>query len=224
MMNHPLISIKDVSKIYDSKESPLKVLDAINITIKRGEYLAIVGKSGSGKSTLLNILSGIDYPSTGSVTINGTEITRLGESKLAKWRGKNIGIVFQFFQLIPTLTIAENLNLAMEFVNVIPKKERKNRILELLSQVGIVDHSDKLPLTLSGGEQQRAAIARALANDPNIIIADEPTGNLDSVTTESVYELLHSLAKKGKTVIVVTHEPDAATRFNRTLTMVDGKI
>lgn len=223
-MSNIIISLSNVTKTFQTKERTFTAINAVDLEINRGEYIAITGKSGSGKSTLLNMITGIDYPTTGTVKINDIEIKQLTESKLAKWRGKNVGIVFQFFQLIPTLTINENLLLAMEFVDVIPVKERKQRAINLLAQVGIADHFNKMPAALSGGEQQRAAIARALANKPDLLIADEPTGNLDSKTTENIYQLLKSLARSGKTVIVVTHEQVIARGFDRILTMSDGKI
>ena len=223
-MNKCIISLQDVTKEFNSKERAFTALKHISLDIDQGEYLAITGKSGSGKSTLLNMLTGIDHPNQGTIMVNGVDINKLNESKLALWRGKNIGIVFQFFQLIPTLTISENMMLAMEFVNTIPKKERAKRIAQLLDQVGIANQVNKMPATLSGGEQQRAAIARALANNPGIIVADEPTGNLDSKTTDSINTLLRSLATAGKTVIVVTHEKETARQYNRTISIFDGTI
>ncbi len=190
----------------------------------RGEYVAIVGKSGSGKSTLLNMITGIDRPSQGSVTISSTAVHTLSESRLAKWRGENIGIVFQFFQLIPTLSILENLLLAMDFVDKVPKPDRRARASALLAQVGLAGHAGKLPAAISGGEQQRAALARALANDPPILIADEPTGNLDSRTALAVQSLFRDLVQDGKTVIVVTHEQDAAACYERTISLADGAV
>lgn len=218
------IQLKQVSKSFESAAGRFEALKNINLSIGRGEYVAIIGKSGSGKSTLLNMLTGIDHPSQGTVTINSSAIHTFDESRLAAWRGANIGIVFQFFQLIPTLGILENLLLAMDFVNVIPKQERKPRAAMLLAQVGISQHAAKLPAALSGGEQQRAAIARALANDPPILVADEPTGNLDSKTAASIQSLFVELIGKGKTVIVVTHENVSATRYDRIFTLTDGVI
>lgn len=178
------IQFNQVSRWFESASVRFDALKNIDLNIEQGKHVAIVGKSGSGKSTLLNMLTGIDHPSQGTVKINSTEVHTLNESSLAEWRGKNVGIVFQFFQLIPTLTIEENILLAMDFVNVIPDRERTKRAGSLLAQMGISEQADKLPAALSGGEQQRAAIARALANDPPILVADEPTGNLDSKTTE----------------------------------------
>lgn len=218
------IQLKGVSKWFESAAGRFEALKNIDLSIGRGEYVAIVGKSGSGKSTLLNMLTGIDHPSQGTVTINTSEIHTLDESRLAAWRGANIGIVFQFFQLIPTLSVLENLLLAMDFVNVIPRTERKQRAATLLAQVGISQHAAKLPAALSGGEQQRAAIARALANDAPILVADEPTGNLDSKTAESIQSLFVELVGMGKTVIVVTHEHASDTKYDQIFVLNDGQI
>ncbi len=218
------IQFNHVSRWFESASGRFDALKNIDLHIEQGKDVAIAGKSGSGKSTLLNMLTGIDHPSQGTVKINSTDVHTLNESSLAEWRGKNVGIVFQFFQLIPTLTIAENILLAMDFVNVIPGRERTKRAGELLAQVGISPHADKLPAALSGGEQQRAAIARALANDPPILVADEPTGNLDSKTTEIILNLFTELVGAGKTVIVVTHEKVSKTKYNRVITLKDGAI
>jgi len=222
-MSHYL-QFKQVSKWFESAAGRFDALKAIDLTIKQGEYIAVVGKSGSGKSTLLNMLTGIDHPSQGTVTINDTDLHQLNETQLAQWRGANIGIVFQFFQLVPTLTVLENLLLAMDFVNVIPKPQRRQRAQTLLAQVGISEHADKLPAALSGGQQQRAAIARALANDPPILVADEPTGNLDSSTAEAIQCLFAQLLASGKTVIVVTHEDVSRYEYHRLITLHDGLI
>lgn len=219
-----MIELRNVSKTYPGAGSGFTALNRVNLQFPAGEFAAIVGKSGSGKSTLLNMLTGIDRPSEGAVLISGTEVQALGESELARWRGKTIGIVFQFFQLVPTLTVLENVLLAMDFVGVVPRSERRRRAEMLLEQVGIGRHAHKLPSALSGGEQQRAAIARALANDPPILVADEPTGNLDSRTAEAVQNLFRTLATAGKTVIVVTHDMSAAAAFERVITLKDGAI
>jgi putative ABC transport system ATP-binding protein len=218
------IRFDQVSKWFESAAGRFDALKNIDLMIGQGERVAIVGKSGSGKSTFLNMLTGIDHPSQGTVAINSTEVHTLNESRLATWRGANIGIVFQFFQLIPTLSIRENLLLAMDFVNVIPRKERARRAETLLAQVAVSQHADKLPAALSGGEQQRAAIARALANDPPILVADEPTGNLDSKTAEAIQKLFVRLARSGKTVIVVTHEKVSDSNYDRIITLNDGII
>lgn len=223
-MGQSLIELREVTKQFPSSGGAVPVLKNINFTVDQGEFLAIVGKSGSGKSTLLNMITGIDHPSQGTVTINSTEVHTLNESRLAKWRGENIGFVFQFFQLIPTLRIRENLLLAMDFVGRIPKNERTHRAEALLEQVGIAQHADKLPAALSGGEQQRAAIARALVNDPPILVADEPTGNLDSKTTEAIQSLFVDLVDNGKTVIVVTHEDVSNSDYSRIISLSDGAV
>ncbi len=219
-----MIELQKISKTYRGAGEGFTALNQVSLQFSSGVFAAIIGKSGSGKSTLLNMLTGIDHPSTGKVVINDTDVHTLGESELASWRGKNIGIVFQFFQLIPTLTVLENVLLAMDFVNAIPKHERRQRAEMLLRQMGIVQQGRKLPSALSGGEQQRAAIARALANDPPILVADEPTGNLDSHTTEVVQKLFRELADAGKTVIVVTHDISASARFERVITLKDGTV
>jgi putative ABC transport system ATP-binding protein len=218
------IQFKKISKSFESAAGRFDALKNIDLNIGQGEYLAVVGKSGSGKSTLLNMLTGIDHPSQGTVTINSTDVHALNESQLAKWRGENTGIVFQFFQLIPTLTILENLQLAMDFVNIIPKGDRKKRAESLLVQVDISEHANKFPSALSGGEQQRAAIARALANNPPVVVADEPTGNLDSKTTEAIQELFAQLHSNGKTVVVMTHENVSNYEYDRVITLNDGFV
>lgn len=223
-INTNFIQLTNLSKRYDSPAGHFNALSNINIAIDKGEHVAIVGKSGSGKSTLLNMLTGIDHPNEGRVSINDTTVHSMNESRLASWRGENIGIVFQFFQLIPTLTILENILIAMDFVNIIPKNEREERAKMLLAQIGIESHIDKLPAALSGGEQQRAAIARALANNPPILVADEPTGNLDSVTTGAIHKLFIDLVAAGKTVIVVTHERESIQEYNRIITLKDGMV
>jgi putative ABC transport system ATP-binding protein len=219
-----LLRIKNVTKSFNSSGKTFDALKNVNLKIREGEFIAITGKSGSGKSTLLNIITGIDHPSQGSVVINGIQVHTLNETHLAKWRGKNIGIVFQFFQLIPTLSIFENLILAMDLVDIIPKKEREERAKSLLKRVGILKHRNKLPSALSGGEQQRAAIARSLINNPPILVADEPTGNLDSKTTEVIGKLFSDFVKEGKTIIVVTHEKELGSDYNRVITLKDGFI
>lgn len=220
----PLIAVERLTKTYAGADGGYTALRDISLEFGAGEQVAIIGKSGSGKSTLLNMLTGIDHPSQGRVMVDGVDLQCLDESALASWRGRTIGIVFQFFQLIPTLTILENLLLAMDFVKAIPRADRQRRARRLLEQVGISGQADKLPAALSGGEQQRAAIARALANDPPIVVADEPTGNLDSQTAEAIQRLLQQLANAGKAVIVVTHDPAARTRFARVVELKDGAV
>ena len=219
-----LIELSRVTKSFPLGSGTFQALKNVSLSIPKGQLIAITGKSGSGKSTLLNIIAGIDKPSEGNVSINGVQVEKLSESALATWRGKNIGVVFQFFQLLPTLTILENVMLPMDFCNSYPKKERKERALALLEQVNIKEQADKLPSTLSGGQQQRVAIARALANDPPVIIADEPTGNLDSQTATSIFELFAALTRSGKTVIIVTHEKDFSSYFENVIAIADGVI
>ncbi len=219
-----MIRLTGITRIFPGSSGNFTALDNITLQFEKDTFAAVVGKSGSGKSTLLNMLTGIDHPDSGTVTINGTQVHDLDESRLATWRGANVGIVFQFFQLIPTLTIRENLLLAMDFVDAIPKRERSARANALLEQVGIAMHADKFPAALSGGEQQRAAIARALANDPPILVADEPTGNLDSRNASAIHALFRQLVKAGKTVIVVTHEEVSSAGYDRVVTLRDGVL
>jgi putative ABC transport system ATP-binding protein len=219
-----LIDLQQVSKTYHAASGPFAALRNVTLQVRHGQMIAVTGKSGSGKSTLLNILSGIDHASSGTVSIAGASPLNMAENQLALWRGKTIGVVFQFFQLLPTLTVLENVMLPMEFCNTFPAKERVSRALALLERVGIRDQAGKLPVTLSGGQQQRAAIARALANDPLVIVADEPTGNLDSHTARSIFQLFKRLAAGGKTIVIVTHETEFSDMFETTVTLEDGQI
>jgi putative ABC transport system ATP-binding protein len=223
-LDDALIDLQQMVKTYETPSGPFPALKDITLRILPGEFVAVVGKSGSGKTTLLNVLAGIDRPTDGTILIRGTRIDLLSESQLAEWRGRTIGLVFQFFQLLPTLTIVENVMLPMDFVEAVPTAKRRTRALELLENVGIADQADKLPTALSGGQQQRAAIARALANDPPILMADEPTGNLDEATRKSVLELFARLNSNGRTIIVVTHERDISAYTDRQLTLVDGCV
>jgi putative ABC transport system ATP-binding protein len=224
MPEQPIISLKSVSKVFGTGGNGQSVLNGISLEVGRGEHVAVVGRSGSGKSTLLNMITGIDLPSAGIVEVDGKDWNRMSESGRSAWRGRNIGIVFQFFQLIPTLTVRDNLLLAMEFVGKIPGRDRKGRIDLLLGKTGIPGHAGKYPGQLSGGEQQRAAIARALANDPPLVVADEPTGNLDSVNSDLIFDLFNSLTAEGKAVIVVTHERQLKPGFDRILEIRDGRL
>ena len=219
-----MISLQQVSKTYETPAGKFSALNQINLEIQPGEFVGVVGKSGSGKSTLLNMVAGIDRPSSGSVAVAGTEIHALSENKLAVWRGRNVGFVFQFFQLLPTLTAAENVMLPMDFCKTLPFRERRKRALSLLERVAVTRHADKLPATLSGGEQQRVAIARALANEPPLVLADEPTGNLDSVTATAILDLFRDMANQGTTVVIATHEADIARVIDRKIEISDGTI
>ncbi|MUT67428.1 ATP-binding cassette domain-containing protein [Paenibacillus sp. NEAU-GSW1] len=219
-----LISINRVSKRYDTPSGSFMALREVSLEVRKGEFVAIVGKSGSGKSTLINLITGIDTPSSGKVNVASKAIHALSQEQLAIWRGINVGVIFQFFQLLPTLTVAENVMLPMDFCRTYPARERRERAISLLSKVGIAEQADKLPADLSGGQQQRAAIARALANDPPILVADEPTGNLDSQTSDAVMQLFANLAMEGKTVVMVTHERDLSRYFTRTITLADGSV
>lgn len=219
-----IIDLRQMQKDYETPSGSFTALQDINLRIQTGEFVAIVGKSGSGKTTLLNLLAGIDRPTKGEAIIAETNLRSLTESGLAEWRGRNVGLVFQFFQLLPTLTVAENVMLPMDFAEIIPAAKRRSKALELLERVDIRDQADKLPVTLSGGQQQRAAIARALANDPPILMADEPTGNLDEATRTSILELFAKLNADGRTIIVVTHERDISRYTNRQVTLVDGRV
>lgn len=218
------IQFNEIFKRYETPAGSVTVLRDINLSIERGEFVAVIGKSGSGKSTLLNMLTGIDRPTAGQVRIGDTALQQLSESQLALWRGQNVGIVFQFFQLLPTLTLLDNVMLPMDFANKFTVRQRKLRALDLLETVGMRAHADKLPLAISGGQQQRAAIARALANDPPLLVADEPTGNLDSATAESIFNLFSDLVAQGKTIVMVTHDNDIARRATRTIVVADGTI
>jgi putative ABC transport system ATP-binding protein len=218
------IELRAATKTYLTPAGGFTALDRVTLRLDAGELVAVVGKSGSGKSTLVNLIAGIDRPTSGEVLVGGTPVHSLDESRLAAFRGRHIGVVFQFFQLLPTLTVAENVMLPMDFCATYAPAAARARSAELLERVGIQDQAHKLPATLSGGQQQRAAIARALANDPALIVADEPTGNLDSRTAEEVLSLLTGLARAGKTVVVVTHELDWIGRFDRVVTLVDGHL
>jgi len=223
-VNGHLVDLKHVVKIYEGAAGRFVALNDVNLKVKSGEFIAIVGKSGSGKSTLINVVTGIDRPTSGEVWIGGASIHTLTEEQIAVWRGRAIGVIFQFFQLLPTLTAVENVMLSMDYAGIVPRAQRAQRALHLLEQVGMVDVAHELPAALSGGQQQSIAIARALANDPPIITADEPTGNLDSKTTELVFRLFEALATSGKTILMVTHDSDLAARAQRTIVLADGEI
>jgi putative ABC transport system ATP-binding protein len=218
------IQVSDVVKTYPLAAGEVVAVDHLSLDIAQGEFVAVVGRSGSGKTTLLNLLAGIDRPTSGTVHAAGADLGALSETGLAAWRGDNVGLVFQFFQLLPTLTVAENVMLAMDFARKIPVGERRDRAQHLLERVGVGDQADKVPATLSGGQQQRAAIARALANDPPLLLADEPTGNLDSATAEAVLELFADLNTEGRTIVVVTHEREVRSIVSREVNLRDGRV
>ena len=222
--NGSLIELCSVVKAYHTGAGNFTALNGINLKIDPGEFVSIIGKSGSGKTTLINVLTGIDSPTEGEIYVNGTPIHDLSEGQMAKWRGKSIGVVFQFFQILPTLTVLENVMLPMGFANLYTRQERRERAMHLLDQVGITEHAQEFPSRLSGGLQQRAAIARALANDPPIIASDEPTGNLDSHSAETVMRLFEDLVDDGKTILMVTHDGELARRAKRTIMIADGEI
>jgi putative ABC transport system ATP-binding protein len=220
----PLISMRGVCKQYDSAAGSMAALRNITLDIGEGEFVAVIGKSGSGKTTLINLLTGIDSPTSGTIQVGATAVQTLSQQQLARWRGRSVGIVFQFFQLLPTLSVAENIMLPMDFCNSFPPRERRVRALRLLADMGIADQADKRPGALSGGQQQRAAIARALANDPPLIVADEPTGNLDSRTSAEMMTFFARLVQAGKTVVMATHERDLERYFARSVTLSDGAL
>ena len=219
-----LINLRQVVKTYQTAAGTFTALDQVDLTIGKGEFVSIVGRSGSGKTTLINLITGIDNPTRGEIYIGETAVHLLKESEKATWRGLNVGVVFQFFQLLPTLTILENVMLPMSLCNIYPGPERVERALELLDLVDLTAQGDKLPHLLSGEGQQRAAIARSLANNPLIVATDEPTGNLDSRSAETVMRLFDSLVSRGKTILMVTHDPDLAKRAGRIITLADGRV
>jgi ABC-type lipoprotein export system ATPase subunit len=219
-----LISLCDLHKDYSTAAGPFPALKGIDLSVDRGEFLTIIGKSGAGKSTMVNVISGIDRLTSGEIVIDGVALHTLSEDQVARWRGENMGVVFQFFQLLPSLNLIENITIAMDFRNSYPLKERKERALYLLEQVDIAEHAYKTPAKISGGQQQRVAIARALANDPQIILADEPTGNLDSRTAEGILDLFERFVDQGKTLLMATHDKEIAARSTRTVTIADGRI
>ncbi len=222
--NGHLIELHQVMKVYKTAAGGFTALNGIDLEIGKGEFVGIIGKSGSGKSTLINMMTGIDRPTSGEVLVGDTAVHQLNENQMARWRGRHMGIVFQFFQLLPTLSVIENVMLPMDFCNSFPLRERKQRAMDLLALVEMTDHAYKLPSALSGGQQQRVAIARALANDPPVIIADEPTGNLDSKTADSVFSLFETLASEGKTIVMVTHDSSLARRVTQTVIIADGEV
>jgi putative ABC transport system ATP-binding protein len=219
-----LIELRRVVKRFQTAAGTFTALKSVDLQVDKGEFVAIIGKSGSGKSTLVNMITGIDRPTEGEVYVAGTAVHVLNEGQLAVWRGKHLGVIFQFFQLLPTLTLLENVMLPMDFGNVGSMAERRDRAMALLERVEMTEHAHKLPSACSGGQQQRVAIARSLANDPPLILADEPTGNLDSRTAEAIFELFQGLVAAGKTICMVTHDRDLSNRVNRAIVIADGEI
>ena len=220
-----LIHLRDVRKAYKTPAGDFLALKGIDLQVQQGEFLAVVGKSGAGKSTLVNMVTGIDRPSSGEIRVGSQAIQDMSEDQIATWRGRHVGVVFQFFQLLPMLTCAQNVMMPMDFAGLYSSpRERRQRALHLLEQVGIAEHADKLPSAVSGGQRQRVAIARALANDPMLLAADEPTGNLDSKTADAMFEVFESLVAEGKTILLVTHDRDLAARATRRVHIADGQI
>jgi ABC-type lipoprotein export system ATPase subunit len=222
--DHPAILLRGVDKVYENAAGKFVALKSVDMQIDYGQFISIVGKSGSGKSTLINMISGIDFPTAGEVIVGNQPIYQMTESQRALWRGRNLGVVFQFFQLLPTLSLLENTMLPMDYCRVFSRQERPKRALDLLEAVGLADEAHKLPASMSSGQQQSAAIARALATDPSIILADEPTGNLDSRSAEKILNLFEALAANGKTILIVTHDPSITQRTDQTVILSDGEI
>ena len=224
MVENVIIDLRGVNKTFNGPAGPIEALRNVSIKVYPGEFVGVRGPSGSGKSTLINMITGIDRPTRGDVHVTGAHLNDLDENQLARWRGKNVGVIFQFFQLLPTLTVMENIILPMECCRVWKPRERPERAMRLLQQVDLADQAHKLPNTLSGGQQQRAAIARALANDPALIMGDEPTGNLDSKSADKVFYLFEDLVKQGKTFMMVTHDQGLASRIPRVVEVLDGDL
>ena len=223
-MPEPLIQITNLVKTYDTPAGPLGVLQGIDLEIGRGDFVALVGPSGGGKTTFLNMITGVDRPTSGMVSVDGVDVSNTSERKLTRWRARNIGIVFQFFQLLPTMTVLENVIMPMDFAGVHPKRDRRDKAMALLERFDVVDQAAKTPDLLSGGQQQRVSIARALANDPVLLIGDEPTGNLDHMSAAVVFETFYELQEQGHTVIIVTHDRDVVRDVPTVLTFQDGLV
>ena len=223
--NQSIIELKDIVKTFPVGDDEITILHGISLNIQQGEFVSIVGPSGNGKSTLLNMVTGIDRPSSGEVIVSGRPVHEMSENQLAKWRGQDVGIIFQFFQMLPSLSLLQNVVLPMEFANKFKRSERRERAMDLLELVGLADQANKLPSMVSGGQQQRAAIARALATDPALLIADEPTGNLDAKTAGQVFDLfVHLIEEQGKTMLMVTHDQELANQIPRKVEIVNGVI
>ena len=223
-LSEPVIELRNVVKRYAVGGGEIEILKSVSLQIGSGEFVAVVGPSGSGKSTLLNMITGIDRPTDGEVMVLGQPVHKLSENGLARWRGQCVGIIFQFFQLLPALTLLKNVILPMDLAGKYSPRERRERSLHLLDMVGLADHANKLPSMVSGGQQQRAAIVRALANDPPLIVADEPTGNLDQETAHRIFDLFQQFVAGGKTMVVVTHDKDLAQTVPRKIEIADGQI
>ena len=220
-----IIELRDIVKTFPVGDDEITILHGISLNIQQGEFVSIVGPSGNGKSTLLNMVTGIDRPSDGEVIVSGRPVHAMSENELAKWRGQEVGIIFQFFQMLPSLSLLQNVVLPMEFANKFKRSERRERAIDLLELVGLADQANKLPSMVSGGQQQRAAIARALATDPALLIADEPTGNLDAKTAGQVFDLfVHLIEEQGKTMLMVTHDQELANQIPRKVEIVNGVI
>ena len=223
-MSEPVIELRRVVKQYQGKAGAVDALKGIDLRVSAGEFVAVLGKSGAGKTTLVNVISGIDRATSGEIRVAGTPVHALGEDDRAAWRGRSVGVVYQFFQLLPTLSVLHNVMLPMDLAGRMSVGDQKERAMRLLDQVGIAGHAHKLPSALSGGQQQRVAIARALANDPPILLADEPTGSLDSATANEVLGVFQALAAQGKTLLIVTHDKDIVKRAGRTVRLADGEV
>jgi putative ABC transport system ATP-binding protein len=222
--SEPLIYLRQVVKEYGSLAGDVVALKGIDLQVNTGEFAVITGKSGAGKTTLVNMITGLDKSTSGEIWVAGTPVHKLGAEKAARWRGQTVGVVFQSFELLPTLTVLQNVMLPMDFAHKGSIRQQRERAMHLLEQVGIAEHAHKLPSAVSGGQQQRVAIARAMANDPPILAADEPTGSLDSVTAGTVLEVFENLVERGKTVLLVTHDEDIARRATRTIMLADGEM
>lgn len=220
----PLIRVVDLVKTYQTGTGSLDALRSINLKVYPGEYLGVIGKSGAGKTTLVNMLSGVDKITSGKVQVNGTAVHTLKEDDLAKWRGLNVGVIYQSFHLLPMLSLRDNITLAMDFCGNYQRGASEKRAMTLLDQVELAEHAHKPPAHISGGQKQRAAIARALANDPPVILADEPTGRLDSATSEVIFEIFDDLITQGKTIVMVSHDRSLAKRVSRVIELQDGRI